>query len=425
MKLLISEAKILQPGSPLHGKTCDLLIENGCYSQISPKRITPPKGADVINAKGLYLSAGWMDLNACFYDPGTEHKEDMSSGCAAAAFGGYTTVATSPATSPVTHSKSEVEYQLARSRHEVVRVLPIGAVTRGLEGKEMAELFDMHQSGAIAFCNGDNYLQDAGLMMRALQYARGFNGVIMSRPLDQYIAGSAQVNESTHTTLMGLKGIPAIAEHIAIARDIELLRYTGGRLHITKVSSASGVELIRKAKKEKLNITCDVSVNHLLYTDADLHQYDTRLKVTPPLRNVSDRKALLKGLIDGTIDGICSDHQPQDIESKNVEFEYARYGSIGIQTCFAALHTYLSNELPIDLLISIFTEGNRKCVNLPLPMIAENNMAEFTLFDPDAEWTLTASNNQSKSTNTVMLNKTLRGKAAAVCNNGTLMILSA
>jgi dihydroorotase len=425
MKLLISEAKILQPGSPLHGKICDLVIEDGYFIQISSKRITAPKGADVIQAKGLCISPGWMDLHACFHDPGTEHKEDINSGCAAAAFGGYTTVATSPATHPVTHSKSEVEYQIAKSRNELVQVLPIGAISLHLEGEQMAEVYDMNNSGAVAFSNGEHYIQNAGFMLRVLQYTKGFGGVVISRPQDSGIANSAQVNESANTTLLGLKGIPSIAEDVAIARDIELLRYTGGRLHIAKVSTATGVDLIRKAKKEKLNITCDVSVNNLLFTDADISSYDTNLKVTPPLRNASDRKALIKGLTDGTIDSICSDHQPQDTESKQVEFEYARYGAIGLQTCFAALNTYLSKELSTELVIQKLSEGARKVLNIDVPVIAEKAKAEFTLFDTEAEWHFTPAINQSKSNNSSLLFKPLKGKAVAVCNKGKLMILTA
>lgn len=423
MKLLISEAKILQPGSPLHGKICDILIENGIYTRISTQRITPPKGADVVNAKGLYLSVGWMDLHARMHDPGNEHKEDLNSGCAAASFGGYTAVATSPCTTPVTQSKSEVEYQLAKSRSEIVRIFPVGAISLQLQGKDMAELFDMHQSGAVAFSNGDAFIQDAGLMLRVLQYAKGFDGVVISRPTDTGIAGSAQVNESIHTTQLGLKGIPAIAEEVAVARDIELLRYTGSRLHLSKISTANAVDLVRKAKKDKLRITCDVSVNNLLYTDEHLKSYNTHLKVMPPLRGEKDRKALLKGLTDGTIDGICSDHQPEDVESKNVEFDYARYGATGLQTCFAALNTFLADELPLELLISKLTSGNRQCLNIPVPVLAEQQPAEFTLFDTEKKWTFSPAVNQSKSVNSMLLHQPLTGKAAAVCNKGSLMIL--
>jgi len=424
MKLLISEAKILQPGSSLHGKTCDILIENGVYTRITTQRINAPKGADVVNAKGLHLSSGWMDIQTHLHDPGNEHKEDISSGCIAAAFGGYTTLASSPCTTPVTQSKSEVEYQLAKSRDEVVRVLPLGAISQQLQGQELAEMFDMYQSGAVAFSNGDTYIQDAGLMLRALQYTSAFKGVIISRPMDRCVAATAQVNESVQTMLLGLKGVPAIAEEIAVARDIELLRYTGGRMHLSKISTAQSVELVRRAKKDKLRITCDVSVNNLLFTDADLNNYSTHLKVLPPLRSEKDRKALLKGLTDGTIDGICSDHQPHDIESKKVEFEYARYGAIGLQICFAALHTYLPEELPLELLIIKLVSGNRKCIDVAVPVVAEGKSAEFTLFDTEKEWTFSPAINQSKSANSELLNKALKGKAAAICNKGTLMILT-
>ncbi len=422
MKLLVTEANIIAPGSPYHGKTCDLLVDNGTITTISSKRLTAPRGFKTYNAKGKFLSPGWVDMLTHVPDPGFEFKESVHSACAAAAAGGYTAIAVTPETHPPVHSKSEVKYLLKQAHSLAVNVLPMGAVSNQLAGKELAEMFDMQQAGAVAFTDGDKPVAHAGVMLRALLYAKGIDALILARPEQKEIAGNAMVHESKNTTLLGLKGIPSIAEDVMVARDIELLRYTGGKLHFSKISSASSVELIRRAKKEKLNITCDVSVNNLLFTDANLTEYDTNLKLTPPLRAESDRKALLKGLKEGVIDAIVSDHNPQDTESKAVEFDYSAYGAIGLQTVYAALNTFLGNELPTEMLVEKLAINPRTILGLPQVEIKENTPANFTLFDAKQKWTYSEKNNQSKSANSCLLQKELTGKVTAIYNNNQWIV---
>lgn len=422
MKLLVTEANIIAPGSPYHGKTCDLLVDNGTITTISSKRLAAPKGYKTYHAKGKFLSPGWVDMLTHLPDPGFEFKESVHSACAAAAAGGFTAIAVTPETHPPVHSKSEVKYLLKQANSLAVDVLPMGAVSHQLAGKELAEMFDMQQAGAVAFTDGDKPIAHAGVMLRALLYAKGINALVLARPEQKEIAGNAMVHESKNTTLLGLKGIPSIAEDVMVARDIELLRYTGGKLHFSKISSASSVELIRRAKKEKLNITCDVSVNNLLFTDAHLTEYDTNLKLTPPLRSESDRKALLKGLKDGVIDVIVSDHNPQDTESKAVEFDYSAYGAIGLQTVYAALNTFLANELPAELLVEKLAINPRTILGLPQVELKENTPANFTLFDAKQKWTYSEKNNRSKSANSCLLQKELTGKVTAIYNNNQWIV---
>ncbi|MBX7205990.1 MAG: dihydroorotase [Bacteroidia bacterium] len=422
MKLLVTEANIIAPGSPYHGKTCDLLVDNGTITTISSKRLAAPKGFKTYNAKGKFLSPGWVDMLTHVPDPGFEFKESVHSACAAAAAGGFTAIAVTPETHPPVHSKSEVKYLLKQANSLAVDVLPMGAVSHQLAGKELAEMFDMQQAGAVAFTDGDKPIAHAGVMLRALLYAKGINALVLARPEQKEIAGNAMVHESKNTTLLGLKGIPSIAEDVMVARDIELIRYTGGKLHFSKISSASSVELIRRAKKEKLNITCDVSVNNLVFTDAHLADYDTNLKLTPPLRSESDRKALLKGLKDGVIDAIVSDHNPQDTESKAVEFDYSAYGAIGLQTVYAALNTYLGNELPAELLVEKLAVNPRNILGLQQVEIKENTPANFTLFDAKQKWIYNEKNNLSKSANSCLLQKELTGKVTAIYNNNQWIV---
>ncbi len=423
MKLLVTEANIIAPGSPYHAKTCDLLVDNGTITTIiTGKRLTAPRGFKTYHAKGKFLSPGWVDMLTHLPDPGFEFKESVHSACAVAAAGGFTAIAVTPETQPPIHSKSEVKYLLKQAHGHAVTILPMGAVSHQLAGKELAEMFDMQQAGAVAFTDGDKPIAHAGVMLRALLYARGIDALILSRPEQKEITGSAMVHESKNTTLLGLKGIPNIAEDVMVARDIELLRYTGGKLHFSKISSASSVELIRRAKKEKLNITCDVSVNNLLFTDASLSDYDTNLKVTPPLRSENDRKALLKGLKDGVIDVIVSDHNPQDTENKSVEFDYSAYGSIGLQTVYAALNTFLGNELSAELLVEKLAINPRIILGLPQVELKENALASFTLFDARQKWTYTKKNNLSKSANSCLLQKEFTGKAVAIYNNNQWIV---
>ncbi|MDX5319498.1 MAG: dihydroorotase, partial [Bacteroidota bacterium] len=333
-QILIKQVRIIDPQSPFHQQVCDLLVSNGTIESIANS--ISSNASQVIDASGYCLSPGWVDMRANFQDPGFEYKEDLRSGASAAQAGGFTAVGVLPETLPILQSKSEIEYVKNLSQSLPVRALPLGALSKDLKGEEITEMFDMHQSGAVAFSNA-NHSVKAGVMQRALLYVKGFDGLICSHPNDAGIASGGQMHEGYHSTMLGLKGIPEHAETMAIERDLELLRYTGGRLHISHISTALGVEKIRAAKKEGLEVSCDVAAHQLLFTDAVLEEYDTRYKVFPPFRSEVHRKALIEGLLDGTIDAVISDHQPEDTEHKEVEFDFAAFGISSIQVVLPTL----------------------------------------------------------------------------------------
>lgn len=416
MDILVRQARIIDPSSPFHQQTTDILIQNGTISEIGS--INNFSGQE-INLKGLCISPGWTDIFAQFCDPGFEHRETMETGSAAAAAGGYTDVMLMPNTAPVIHNKSGVEYMVQRSRDLPVTVHPIGAVTKNNEGKELAEMYDMHQSGAVAFSDGTASIQSAGLMVKALQYLRAIDKTIIQVPEDRTVGATGLVNEGITSTRMGLPGKPAIAEELMIARDIELAKYTGSRLHITGVSTERGLELIRNAKSEGIRITCSVTPYHLFYCDEDLVHYDSNLKVNPPLRTRSDREALKKAVLDGHVDCIASHHFPQDVDHKMVEFEYAQYGMIGLETCFGVLRTVLP-ELNLDVIIRLMSIQPRNIFNLPALTIDKGKTAVISLFLPDEKWQVL--NFRSRSKNSPFMGTELKGRPLGIINKDKLFL---
>lgn len=418
MKILLQSATITDPNSPYNGKKKDILIENGIITSIENK--IERKGVQVVDAKSLFVSPGWFDLNVSFCDPGYEIKEDIHSGCRAAAAAGFTGVALMPETLPAIHSKSEVEYIATKAKGNVVDVYPVGAVSIGREGKDMAELYDMYSSGAVAFSDGTRAIQDAGLLSRALLYAKGFNGMVMTWCEDAAIAAKGKMNEGAMSTELGMKGIPALAEELMVARNIYLAEYNDAPIHFSIVSTAKSVELIKAAKKKGLKVTADTAAHHLVLDDTVLAGFDSHYKVKPPLRTKADIKALIQGLKDGTIDAICSQHIPEDAEHKAIEFEIAGYGMIGLQTAFSLINHALGKTLTIDQIIEKIAINPRKMLGLPVPSIKEGEKANLTVFSTEKEWTLTKEMILSKSQNTPFINKKLKGKATAVINNDQL-----
>lgn len=411
-QLILQQVRVIDPQSPFHQKTCDIRIENGLIREIG--NALSNENAEIINCAGYSVSSGWIDMRANFRDPGFEYKEDLQSGARAAAAGGFTAVAVEPDTLPVVQSKSEVEYIRNKSGNLPVRALPLGALTKNLEGGEITEMFDMHQSGAVGFSNG-NHPVKAGVMQRALMYVKGFEGLICIHPDEPSVSNGGQMHEGYHSTMLGLKGIPDHAESMAIKRDIELLGYTGGKLHFSHISTAAGVEQIREAKKKGLQVSCDVAVHQLVFTDADLEDYDSRYKVFPPFRNQEQVEALKKGIEDGTIDAIVSDHHPEDTEHKEVEFDYASFGISSIQTVLPVLLQAMPtiSEEKIAALLSI---NPRKLLAQESASIQEGNTAELTVFSPSESWTLNKQSNKSKSIYSPFWNKDLKGKVlGTVC----------
>ena len=423
MKLLLRSVKILCPRSAFHGKTKDILIENGTITAIE-KSIEPPRGATVHEGKGQVVSIGWMDLHTRFCDPGFEHKEDIESGIQAALQGGFTAVAVMPSTAPFVHSKSMVEYLLRKAEGKAVDLHPVGAVTKNGEGKEMAEMYDMHCSGAKAFSDDKHPIADAGMMLRALLYAKNFQGVVMHYADDRSISGKGKMHEGVSSTKLGLAGMPAIAEELTIQRDLKLAAYADSAIHFSTISTAGSVQLIREAKKKGIRVTCDVAAHNLFFTDNDLATFDSNLKVMPPLREAKDIKALIDGLLDGTVDAVCSDHTPEDVENKKKEFDYANFGMIGLETAFALANTALSRhakaidkEAAMQTLIHAFSDKPRSILALALPEIIVGAQANLTVFDPNREWTVSSKQLKSKSANTPLLGTSLKGKVIGVCHN--------
>jgi len=413
MNLLIKGITIADPNSKFNGKTCDVSVENGIITAIASK-LESPKSAEVYNGKGAILSPGFFDLNCVFGDPGLETKEDIQTGTAAAAAGGFTGVAIMPNTKPVVQSKGEVEYILNRAKGNLVDVKPIGAISQNLEGKELAEMFDMKQAGAVAFAEAGKAIADDGFMSRALQYALGFDGLLFSHPENKSLAGKAHVNESKTTILLGMKGIPALAEELQVSRDIFLAQYHNAPLHISNISTAGSVALIKKAKKDGVKVTCDVAAHQLVFTEESLNDFDSNYKVKPPLRSKADNKALIAGLKDGTIDAISSQHRPHEIEFKNVEFEIANYGIIALQTVLPLL---LQAGLDTALIVEKLAISPRNLLKLNVPQVEVGQVANFTVFNPTQEWRFDSETNQSKSANSPLLNTTLKGKVTLVYNN--------
>lgn len=408
MRWLIKSANVIAPGNALHGKKRDLLIENGSIAAI--KATISDDKANVIQAKGLCVSPGWIDSRADFRDPGEEYKEGLLNGLDAAARGGFTHVVTMPGTTPPIDHRSKLEYLLHRSANHACRLLPTGCLSQEAKGAQLAELYDMTQAGAIAFTD-DRSIERAELMRRALEYSASFGAVICALPWDADLLGKGSMHEGYTSMANGLKGIPEMAETIRLMRDIELLRYSGGRLHIMLISTAESVKLIKQAKKEGLQITCGVSANHLLFCDSDLNDFDANLKVLPPFRNSNDRKALRKAVSDGTIDVICSDHRPEDVEHKDREFIRASFGIGAIEQVFsAALEAGISPEEFVQR-VSITP---REVFNLTEAHIAEGAYADLTLFIPDETGEVTKASLQSRAWNNPYVGRSMKGKVVGI-----------
>ena len=411
MNLLIKSATISDPGSPFFQQVTDVLIENG---QIVKIGTGIESDAEIFDARGKQLSPGFFDLNCNIGELGLETKEDLKTGTQAAAAGGFTGLALMPNTQPPAHSKSEIEYLVNRAKNNLVDIYPLGAISYKREGKDLAEMYDMYQHGAMAFTDGNRPVQDAGLMERALLYTKGFDALVLSYPEDTAIAGKAKVHEGEVSTLLGMKGIPALAEELMVARDLYLAEYTGSKIHFTTISTERSVSLIREAKKKGIPVTCDVAVHHLLLTDQVLLGFDSQYKVKPPLRTKKDVKALLAGLKDGTIDAITSQHTPHEVEFKDVEFEIAEYGMISLQTAFSiALEAGLSSATIIEKMAI----KPRKILGVESAVIAEGNTANLIIFDEKAEWTFDKDNNRSKSYNSPFIGHKLKGTILLTVNN--------
>ncbi len=413
MKILIRSAQILSTHSPFHKKIKNVLIQNGRIEEIGDKNYTADK---VIEAEGMILSPGWFDLGASVGDPGHEQREDLGSLAKAAAAGGFTEVAVLPNTVPTIQSKNEVSYVTGKNDNRLVQVHALAAVTKNCKGEELTEMIDLHEAGAIAFTDGLKPIWHTDIFLKSLQYLQKFDGLLIDHPEDIWLNLFGQMHEGPNSTMLGLKGMPRIAEEVAVSRNLKLLSYAGGRLHFSRLSTAKAIDLVRTAKKKGQHVSCDMASYQALLTDDLLADFDTNYKVNPPLREKSDQDALIKGLKDGTIDVLVSNHTPLDDESKFLEFDLADFGMINLPT-FASQITSLSNFVDMDVLIEKITDAPRKLLNLDAVSIDIGEKANLTLFDPSCEWIFSQDENLSKSKNSPWLGKTLIGKTVAVFNN--------
>jgi len=417
-QILIRNARVIDPNSPHNGKHCDVLVENDTISKIG-NSLRADDNAEVVEAQNLHISPGWFDLRANFCDPGNEHREDIESGINAAIKGGFTGVALSPETYPAIDSKADIEYIYTKADGYPVSVYPYGAFSKGLAGEELSEMHDMYQAGAVGFSHGKRVVTNAALMKLALQYAKNFAPAIHTFSMDNSLAHKGQMHEGNISTLLGLKGIPSLAEETQMHRDLRLAEYAEAGIHFMAVSSKEAVEILKKAK----NYSADVAIGNLIFTDEDLQLYDTNLKTLPPLRSKGDKKALIEALNKGVIQAIASDHSPVDIENKRCEFDRAEFGMISLESFFGALWKELSGQVSLDKLIEIITINPRQILQLEVPVIEEGSWAELTLFDPDLEYTLEKGMLESKSTNSPFIGRAMKGKALGIINNSTLMWL--
>jgi dihydroorotase len=413
MKLLIKQARVADPSSPFHDQSVDLFIDNGFIEKINPKKFNADRE---IAAKGHYVSPGWVDVFADFGDPGYEFRETLESGAAAAAAGGFTDVLIIPNTNPVVHTKGSVEYVVQKSRNLPTRIHPLGAITRNAEGKELSEMYDMRASGAKAFSDGVKPVQSSGLLLKALQYVKAFQGTIIQVPDDTTINPQGLMNEGIVSTRLGLPGKPALSESLLIARDISLAEYAQSNLHFTGISTAESLQLIQEAKTRGVHISCSVTPHHLVFTDEDMQDYDTNLKVNPPLRTARDREALRSGLKDGRIDCIATHHFPHEPDAKILEFEYAKFGMIALQTAFAAMNTAVEGITPSQW-AQLFSLNPRKLFGLEEISIREGARACLTFFDTTTTWAMRAGDIRSRSRNSPFIGKELKGKVAGIVNN--------
>ena len=410
--LLIKNATIVDSKSPLNGKKRDLLINEGRIEKIGTKLSN--KKAKVIAYKDLHISIGWFDIGVHTGEPGLEHREDIQSITNAAAAGGYTGLACFPNTTPTIQTKSDILF--FKNQSGLVDIYPIGAISHNCEGKDIAEMYDMAKAGSIAFSDGIHSIQSSGLMKRSLEYVKGIEGVIVNHPHDKELSSGGQIHEGTVSTELGMKGLLSLSEELMLKRDIDLLAYTDSRLHVHNISTAGSIDLIKKAKKDGLKVSASVAAANLIFDDRAIASFDTNLKVLPPIRTAKDRTALIKALKQGVIDCITTNHTPLEEEVKKMEFLYADFGMIGLESTFAVLNSQLSDQIPLSQLIDILAYQSRAAVSLPTPSLEVDSIANLTLFSPSMEWTFDRSSIHSKSKNSPFIGTSMKGKVLGVIN---------
>ncbi len=400
MMILIKDTLVKDTKSKHHNQKVDVLIEDGLIKQIGSE--ISSKDTQVIDAKGTVLSTGFLDVGTTLNEPGYEHKETLANLCQSAQAGGYTHLGVFSNTKPIIQHRQQVA--ALKKASNAVNIIPIPALTEDNKGTHLAEMLDMSEEGVNVFSDGKYSVWHPGIMMKSLQYLQKIDGLVIQKPFDKYLSKDGQMHEAYQSTITGLKGIPSISETITIQRDIELLRYTGGKLHFHTISTKESVRIIADAKKEGLEVTCDVSVFHLAYTDEAIADFDTNFKLNPPLREEEDKQVLIAGVLDGTIDYIVSMHQAQEEEAKKLEFNYADEGAISLETVFSLLIDVFGNKTE-EILSKLKAY---QMLGLEMPIIEEGATANLVVLDFDKKWKYTKS--LSRSSNSPLLGKGLKGK---------------
>ena len=420
MKVLIKNATIIDSLSKFNNKVNDILINNNRIEKIA-KSITIDSDTKIFKAENLHVSKGWFDLHVNFGQPGYEQKETLKNGVKSASAGGFTEVMLMPNTKPHLDNSTMIEYIINYTKDDIVNVYPAGNLTKLQEGKNIVEMHDMINSGCLAFTDDKKSIQNNELMKIALLYLRDTNKIIMHYPNDLSLQNHGVMNEGNISTMLGLKGIPSLAEEMMVDRDLNICDYTESKVHLSYLSTKKSISKIRKAKEEKLNISCDVALHNIFLTENKLNNFDSRFKVLPPLRTNEDNQAIIDGLKDGTIDVITSDHAPQENENKKIEFDNAEFGIIGLETAFGLINKNLEKHLSLHEIIDKISTNPRKVLGIDQNIIEEGSIANLTLFDPKKEWEFKESDIQSKSKNSPFIGDQLKGKALAIYNNNQFL----
>jgi dihydroorotase len=413
MKLLIKNGTIIDPSQGMD-QAANLLIENGVVSEIGGDLSSDD--AEIFEATGLIVAPGFIDLHVHLREPGEEYKETIATGSAAAVAGGFTSICAMPNTKPVNDNASITRYIIDKAREaNLANVFPVGAITRGSKGEELAEMAEMKDAGAVAVTDDGKPVMDSQVMRHAMEYARDHNLVVADHCQDTCLSACGVMHEGRYSTLLGLKGMNGAAEDSQVARDIMLSEITGARVHIMHISTARAVDLVREAKRKGLPVTCEVTPHHLSLTDEAVVGFETNTKMNPPLRAAADREALIQAVVDGTIDAIATDHAPHHRDEKMLEFDQAPFGVIGMETALGVVlkELYHSGKVPLPRIIEMLSIGAARVFSLPRGTLQKGAVADVTIFDPQAEWTVNPSAFKSKSRNTPFAKWPLRGKILA------------
>ena len=407
----IKGGRLIDPANN-RDELADILIQDGRIEGIYPAAGTLPQGEEVVDAQGMWILPGLIDMHAHVREPGFEYKEDIESAGRAAAAGGVTTVVCMANTDPVNDNPSVTQYIIRKAaRVSRVRILPVGAITVGLEGKVLAEMGLMREAGCVAVSDDGRPVEDASIMRRALEYASTFSLPVISHCEDRNLAGSGVMNEGPLSTKLGLPGIPAVAEEIMVSRDVLLSGYTRVPVHVTHISTKGSLEIISRAKQQGIRVTCDVTPHHLLLTEECVKAYDTNTKMNPPLREASDRQALIEGIRMNLVDCIASDHAPHARDEKDLDFDLAPFGMIGLQTLLPALmKIHLEHDIDFSQLLACVTRNPARVLGIEGGTLSPGARADMVIFDPTAAWSLTEEMIFSKSKNTPFIGRAFTGK---------------